>query len=212
MAPHHLAVVEEELAADLHGIPAPKDVALPDAVRIFQTAVDGANLPAQPRGHADVPHVLRPLRTEVDADHHSQLLEQHARGIGVDGERAFGEFLVLSNEVGLAAADDDDAGWDRDGEVIVLGDAGAEGAQVCLAGAAVEVPHEEHELTRVKGIGGVVEGAEGTRRAGRVVDGDVVDGGQGRPVRTVVPDRDGQIRVGAEAGEPLVGVGRRKRA
>lgn len=206
MTPHHLAHVKQKLPANLHRIPAADNIALANSLRILQALPQRRHLPQRPRRRANLGHVLGPLGPNIKVDGHTQLLEQLPRRVGEDGERAAGELLVLRDQIRRAAADDEDGRRDGDAEVVLLGDGGGEGLQVGLAGAAVEVADEEDELPLVQGVGRVVKGAEGLGRAVRLVDGEVVDGGEGGAVRAVVRGGDGEVRIRAEAREPIVGV------
>lgn len=139
---------------------------------------------------------------------HTQLLEQLPARIREDGEGAVvRKGLVMLDDLRLAAADDDDACGCRDAEVLAHGDAVGQGLEVGLTGAAVEVPHEDDELALVGRVCGIVEAAEGTRRAFCIVDGDVIDGCQGRSIGAFVGVVDRQVGVALTSYEPVVGIG-----
>ena len=74
-----------------------------------------------------------------------------------------------------------------------------------MTGAAVEVADEDDELALVGGGGGVEEGAVGDGFVLSVVDWDVVGCGEGCSVGAVVGDCPGDVVVGVEACEPVVG-------
>lgn len=53
-------------------------------------------------------HVLRTLGAEIERSGHAEEVVEFARGVGVDGEGAVGGLSVHGDEIGMAAADDDD--------------------------------------------------------------------------------------------------------
>lgn len=53
-------------------------------------------------------HVLRALGAEIERSGHAEVVVEFARGVGVDGEWAVGGLSVHGDEIGMAAADDDD--------------------------------------------------------------------------------------------------------
>nr|POE51684.1 hypothetical protein CFP56_25891 [Quercus suber] len=159
-APHHLPIVDQELAADLHRMATAEDVALANTTGLVDARVNLSDLAFCPRAERDVLHVLGPPVADVQVDDHAKLFEQGARGIGENGERAVGELLVMRNQVWLTAADDDDAGRDRDGEIVLHRNAGRQRLEIRLTGATVEVADEDDQLALMRGIDWIEQSAE----------------------------------------------------
>lgn len=131
MTPHDLAILEQEISANLQPVPALHRAAYALPARLLADLLD---LPRQPGGRGDVAHVVGPLAADVEGDGHAERAVQRARGVGEDGEGAAGVGLVGGDHAGGAAADDDDVGGDGHGEVGLRVDALGEGLEVGLAG------------------------------------------------------------------------------
>lgn len=75
-------------------------------------------LAIEPLKRVDVFHVFWSLPAQhVKRDSHAEILEYRSSRIGEDWERAFSVGLVLWNELGRAAANNDDRGGNGHGEV-----------------------------------------------------------------------------------------------
>lgn len=123
VTPFHLAVFEEELATDL-----PVVTALEGASSRFEALINGAN---HGRGER-VLHVFRAFGTEAHGTDHAQLCVEFLGWVGVDGIRAAGFSHIHGDEVGLAAADDDDLGRDGEGLESIGGYGGRKATEVFL--------------------------------------------------------------------------------
>lgn len=106
MAPDDLAFLEQEFAANLKEVAAHETFL---ALRLchFLSLVGG------PSHDTNVLHVLWTARAKhVETYAHTKRLENGSVRIGENGEGALGGGLVLSDELGFAAADNDDRGGD----------------------------------------------------------------------------------------------------
>lgn len=142
---------------------------------------------------------------KVGGEVHSQLFEQRPGRVRVEGKGTLGEAFVMLDHLGASTSDDDDGGGRGDGKVLAGSDLFGQSLNVRLTGTAEEMADEDDELTRVRGEGGFVEGAERLGGVGSGEDGDVLHGGEGGAVGTVVGLGFREGRVGMEAGEPVVG-------
>lgn len=123
MTPHHLAVLEHELASDL------LDVAALDGTGAHLQALQDGGGHAGEHGLADV----FGLWTQIERARHAEEVVELARRVGVDGERAARGFDIHGDELGTSTADDGDEGGSREGEESVGSDRVREGAEVLLA-------------------------------------------------------------------------------
>lgn len=142
MAPDDLAFLEQELAADLEEVAA-HETFLALCLCHFLALGGG------PAHDADVLHVLGTARAEhVECYAHTERLENGSVGVGKDREGALGGGFVLSNELGFAAADNDDRCRDRHCEVGLRIDGVDQGTNIgfaCLECVRLQIgfPSEE---------------------------------------------------------------------
>src|SRR4051794_19486394 len=101
MAPGHLTVLKEKLAANLLPVPSTEH-----ATATLESLHDAA---CCPRRHGLV-HVFG-FRAQLQRLRHAHLGVQLSRWVRVDGERTIGLAPVHGNEIRPAAADDGNEGW-----------------------------------------------------------------------------------------------------
>lgn len=205
MAPDDRPIIEEKFAANLERVATANDVSLSDPIRILQTVIHCLELAHCPGSSANVTHILRSLRSNIQGWGHAELLEQFSRRFGVHGKRTICEGFVVGNQIRLSTSNHDDGCWDGNGEVVTHGDAVGESLQVCLTCTAVEVADKDDELSLMGRCGWIVKGAEWDGFPLGVVDGNVLHRSEGRTIRTVVGDQSSEIIIRAESCKPIVG-------
>lgn len=168
----------------------------------FNAFADRGDLPSGPGDGRDVFHVFGTFHADVQRHDHAEALEERAAGLGVDGERTAGFELVEGDQLWVAASDDDDAGGDWNGEVLLHGDVVTDGFEVGLTSTTIKMANEDYELASVRGGSLVVELAEGHGRAVGGVYGDVVGGGESSAVGALVC-YGVVLVIGAESCKPL---------
>ena len=123
MHPHHLPLLDQELATHL-----PVVAALERLAALAQALVEGADDDGQ-QGGLDV----FGSAAQVEGAGHAELGIELFRRVGVDGEGAGGRGGVEGDQRWVAAADDDEGGGHGQAGEVGRRDGGAEGAQVFLA-------------------------------------------------------------------------------
>lgn len=113
----------------------------------------------------------------------------------------------MGNHIRFSTPDDNNRGRCGDGKVFTGWNTSRQSLEVCLTGSAEEMADEDDELALVGCCCGGVEGAERGGVAEGVVDGDVLDCGEGGAVGAEVCFFVGcvEVGVGVEAGGPVVG-------
>lgn len=179
--PNTAPTLKQKLATNLHRIPTAQQIPLSYTLRILQTLAYDLDLIAR-RSQEAFGHVVWFAHTEVEIGAHPEAFEEGAGWIRVDGEGAVGELSVMRDDVWLAAADYYDVGCDGDVVVVLLGYALRQGLDVGGTCRAVEVADEDDELAFVAIVFRVVQVAEFDCLALAVVDGEVLDCGEGGAV------------------------------
>lgn len=182
VTPDNLAVLEQELAADLEQV---ATLELRGALLLRH----GCPLAHLPFCERNVFHVFRSLGSgHVESDGHAQGFVEFATGFGEDGEWTAGGLLVEGDHGWRAAANDDDIRGNSHGVVSLHGDLFGDGFHVSLASAAVKVSHEDDELPVTNGIQTSEEGAEESRVTIGIVHGNLSGDSELSSVRTLVRD------------------------
>jgi hypothetical protein len=123
MSPSHLAMFDEELAANLIERP---------TVKSIESALEGLyNAPRGPCSRRLV-HVLG-FGSKIEGFRHSKLVIELARWLGIDGKRALRLSLIHLDQIGSTATDDNDESGVLQVKKLVGADIPREGAKVRLA-------------------------------------------------------------------------------
>jgi len=186
VAPDNLSILEQELAASLHEITSSENISFANSLGISQAAMYRSDLISEPAWGADIVHVFRPSAADVDCKTHAEFLEERTRRVGVDRKGTSSLGLVMSDEVRLAATNDNDVGRRRQREVIAHRDSAGEGFEVGLAGSAIEVSNENDQLAGMKCIRRLVQIAKLAAAAKGIIYHDLLHSSKRRAIGTFI--------------------------